>query len=163
MPLAWFPFLSAPDQTVKRKSGFLFPSISSSTTYGYGIETPYYRALAPTYDLTLYPKYTTMQGPLMEAEWNQRLLSGSYVIKAAGIFQQDPGYFAARDGVGAPSTQSFRGTFLTAGQFDITKSWVWGWTGVLQTDPTFQSDYGLSRFSNKSVDPFGKGIDVSGQ
>ena len=161
VPLAWFPFLSAPDQTVKRKSGFLFPSISSSTTYGYGIETPYYLALAPTYDLTLYPKYTTMQGPLMEAEWNQRLLSGSYVIKAAGIFQQDPGYFAARDGVGAPSTDSFRGTFLTAGQFDITKSWVWGWTGVLQTDPTFQSDYGLSRFSNQQVDPFGTGIDVS--
>jgi len=159
LPLAWFPFMSAPDPTVKRKSGLLFPVLSYSTVYGYGIETPYYLSLAPSYDLTLYPKYMTQQGLLMEAEWNQRLANGSYTIKAAGIYQQDSDYFANRDGVGAPSTQNFRGTFLTAGQFDITNQWVWGWTGVLQTDPTFQSDYGLSRFSQNSLDPFGTGID----
>ena len=28
MPLAWLPFISAPDPTVKRKSGFLFPIIT---------------------------------------------------------------------------------------------------------------------------------------
>jgi LPS-assembly protein len=161
-PIAWFPFMSAPDPTVKRKSGFLFPQISSSTAYGYGIEVPYYLALAPSYDLTLYPKYTTDQGLVMEAEWNQRLINGSYSIKAAGIFQQDPGYFATRDGAGAPSTQSFRGTVLTAGQFDITDQWVWGWTGILQTDPTFQSDYNLSRFTGINVDPFQTGVDQSG-
>jgi LPS-assembly protein len=161
LPLAWFPFMSAPDPTVKRKSGFLFPVLSSSTTYGYGIEVPYYLALSSSYDLTLYPKYTTMQGTLVEAEWSQRLMSGSYSIHAAGIFQQDPGYFAERDGVGAPSTQNFRGTVLTAGQFELTDKWVWGWTGVLQTDPTFQSDYGLSSFSGYNVDPFRTGIDQS--
>ena len=160
-PIAWFPFMSAPDPTVKRKSGFLFPQISSSTTYGYGFEIPYYLALAPNYDLTLYPKFTTDQGVVMEAEWNQRFINGSYTVKAAGIFQQDSGYFASRDGVGAPSTQSFRGTVLTAGQFDITSQWVWGWTGVLQTDPTFQADYNLSRFGGLALDPFGTGTDLS--
>ena len=40
MPLAWFPFMSAPDQTVKRKSGFLFPSISTGTAYGYCYRGP---------------------------------------------------------------------------------------------------------------------------
>ena len=87
MPLAWLPFMSAPDQTVKRKSGFLFPTISTGTAYGDAIEVPYYLILAPDYDLTLYPRYMTQQGLLMQGEWNQRLISGSYTIKAAGIFQ----------------------------------------------------------------------------
>jgi len=161
LPLAWFPFMSAPDPTVKRKSGFLFPGLSSSKVYGFGIEVPYYFALAPDYGLTLYPKFTTQQGPLLEAEWQQRLLNGSYTIHAAGIFQQDSGYFANRDGAGASSTQNFRGTVLTAGQFDITNQWVWGWTGILQTDPTFQADYNLGRFNGAALDPFGTGVDTS--
>jgi LPS-assembly protein len=37
LPVAYFPFLSAPDSTVKRKSGFLYPSLSTSTAYGFGI------------------------------------------------------------------------------------------------------------------------------
>ena len=42
VPLAWVPFMSAPDPTVKRKSGFLFPTVSDTTQYGFGIEIPYY-------------------------------------------------------------------------------------------------------------------------
>ncbi len=157
LPLAYFPFMSTPDPTVTRKSGFLFPMISSSTTYGFGITTPYYLALAPNYDLTLYPTYTTQQGLLMEADWAHRLADGSYTIRAAGIFQQDPGYFAGRDGADAPSTQGFRGTVATAGQFDLADKWAWGWTGVLVTDPTFIADYSLGRFNGYGLDPFRTG------
>ncbi len=157
VPVAYFPFLSTPDTTVKRKSGLLYPMLSTSSAYGFGIEIPYYFNLAPDYDLTLYPKYTTTQGPILEAEWNQRLINGSYSVRAAGIFQQDPGYFAseygAYYGASPPQANSFRGAALTAGQFNITNQWVWGWTGILITDPTFISDYGLSRFSG-SLDPF---------
>jgi len=158
LPVAYFPFLSTPDTTVKRKSGFLYPTLGSGTAYGYSIQMPYYLDLAPDYDLTLFPKYMTKQGLMMGAEWNQRLLNGSYTIRAAGIFQQDPGFFASEYGAGSSQTESFRGTAFTAGQFDITDQWAWGWTGVLQTDPTFQSDYGISQFSGNTVDPFGTGV-----
>ncbi len=157
LPIAYFPFMSSPDSTVKRKSGFLFPSLSTSTAYGFGIETPYYFNLAPDYDLTLYPRFTSKQGPLLEAEWNQRLLNGAYSIKAAGIYQLDPGFFASEYGEGSSETRNFRGTILTAGQFDITKQWVWGWTGVLITDPTFITDYGLGRLNGTNLDPFHTG------
>ena len=67
VPLAYFPYFSAPDPTVKRKSGFLMPIVSTSSAYGFGIETPYYFALAPNYDLTFSPrKFTTKQGPLLQ-------------------------------------------------------------------------------------------------
>ncbi len=157
LPMAYFPFMSTPDPTVKRKSGFLFPTFTSGTAYGVGVTMPYYLALAPNYDLTLYPTYTSKQGFLMEADWEQRLAAGSYTIRAAGIYQQDPGYFAARDGVGAPSAQSLEGVVITAGQFDITDKWVWGWTGVLVSDPTFIADYNLGRFTGYNLDPFRTG------
>jgi LPS-assembly protein len=161
LPVAYFPFLSTPDTTVKRKSGFLFPSLSTSSAYGVAIETPYYFNLAPDYDLTLYPKFMSQQGVMMEAEWNQRLLNGSYNIRAAGIYQLDPGFFAGEYGAGSAQTQNFRGTVFTAGQFDITSQWVWGWTGVLVTDPTFITDYGLGRFNGTYLDPFKTGTSVT--
>src|SRR5262245_10123190 len=34
VPLAYVPFMSTPDPTVKRKSGFLFPGLSQTTQYG---------------------------------------------------------------------------------------------------------------------------------
>ena len=49
-PVAYMPYFSAPDPTVKRKSGFLMPFMNSSGTNGFGIEAPYYWALAPDYD-----------------------------------------------------------------------------------------------------------------
>ncbi len=33
-PLAWLPYFSAPDPTVKRKTGFLMPAVASSSVYG---------------------------------------------------------------------------------------------------------------------------------
>ncbi len=137
LPMAYFPFMSTPDPTVKRKSGFLYPILSYGKATGYSIETPYYFALAPDYDLTIYPRYMTQQGLLMEGEWNQRLVNGSYSIHAAGIFQQDPGFFASEYGAGTEATKNFRGSILTAGQFDITDRWVWGWTGVLRNRSDF--------------------------
>jgi len=161
LPIAYFPFLSTPDPTVKRKSGFLYPTIGYSNAHGLSIETPYYFNLAPNYDLTLYPHFTAQQGPLLEAEWNQRFATGSYNIKAAGIYQLDPDFFGSTYGPNSPETQRFRGTVFTAGQFNITSQWVWGWTGVLVTDPTFISDYSLGRFSGFNVDPFFTGTSPS--
>ena len=39
-PIAYLPYFSTPDPTVKRKSGFLIPSYSSSDRYGIGVEVP---------------------------------------------------------------------------------------------------------------------------
>ena len=75
-------------------------------------------------------------------------MSGSYSIRAAGIFQQDPGYFASRDGADSPTAKTFRGAIQTAGQFALNDKWVWGWTGLLVTDTQFLYDYQLRQFSS---------------
>jgi LPS-assembly protein len=146
VPVAYMPYFSTPDPTVKRKSGFLMPSPSNVTGYGYGLEIPYYWAIAPDYDATFSPRITTRQGVLLQGEFRQRLINGSYQIRAYGIDQLDPGAYA-----GQPGDRQFRGGIDTKGQFALNDKWVWGWDGVLLTDFYFFSDYRLAQYR----DPFG--------
>ena len=74
----------------------------------------------------------------MQAEFRQRLIDGSYQIRAYGIDQLDPGAFA-----GQPGDRQFRGGVDTKGQFALNDKWVWGWDGVLLSDYYFFSDYRL--------------------
>jgi LPS-assembly protein len=162
VPLAYVPFMSTPDPTVKRKSGFLFPETSFGTSqFGYGFEPRYFWAPAPNYDLTVGTMITTKQGVLVDGEWRQRLLTGSYSIRAAGIFQQDPSYFAGRDGPDSPTAKNFRGVVQSSGQFAITDKWTWGWTGLLMTDSQFLQDYQLNAIAG-SFDPFQTGLASAG-
>jgi LPS-assembly protein len=146
IPMAYLPYFSTPDPTVKRKTGFLMPSFSQTSTYGYAVETPFYWAIAPDYDATFTPRYATRQGVLLQGEFRQRLINGSYQIRAYGIDQLDPGAFA-----GQPGDRTFRGGIDTKGQFALNDKWVWGWDGVLLSDYTFFSDYRLAQYR----DPLG--------
>jgi LPS-assembly protein len=145
VPLAYMPYFSAPDPTVKRKTGFLMPLASSSSLYGVGLAVPYYWALAPDYDVTFSPMLTTRQGPLLQAEWRQRLVNGSYNIRAAGIFQLDRQQFVNAGDI--PGDRNFRGSIESSGQFNLSDKWIWGWDTTVLTDKTFLSDYRLSKFS----------------
>jgi LPS-assembly protein len=145
VPLAYMPYFSAPDPTVKRKTGFLMPTVSTSSLYGVGMGVPYYWALAPDYDITFSPLITTRQGPLLQGEWRQRLVNGSYNIRAAGIFQLDRQQFANAGDV--PGDRNFRGSIQSSGQFNLSDKWIWGWDTTVLSDKTFLSDYALSQFS----------------
>ena len=143
VPMAYLPYFSTPDPTVKRKTGFLMPGFSSATGYGYGVETPFYWAIAPDYDATFNPRLTTRQGVLFQSEFRQRLINGSYQIRAYGIDQLDPGAFA-----GQPGDRTFRGGIDTKGQFALNDKWVWGWDGVLLSDYYFFQDYRLAQYKD---------------
>jgi LPS-assembly protein len=144
VPFLYMPYFSAPDPTVKRKSGFLIPTVGTSSIYGAGVSVPYYWAIAPDYDLTITPTITSRQGPLLQGEWRQRLLDGSYTIRATGIFQLDKDVFNP-GGIPTPGYRDFRGSIESSGQFNLSEKWVWGWNGTLLTDKTYFQDYNLYR------------------
>jgi LPS-assembly protein len=152
-PLAWMPYFSAPDPTVKRKTGVLMPSVRSSSKYGYAVDVPYYWALAPDYDATFEPMYTTKQGLMVQGEFRQRLINGAYSIRAAGIIQSDKNAFQRSDGTTTPGYRDNRGEVESSGQFALNSKWVWGWDGVMVSDRTFLQDYNprISRYA--IVDP----------
>jgi LPS-assembly protein len=151
VPMAYMPYFSTPDPTVKRKTGFLMPSFTSYTPFGYGMDVPFYWAIAPDYDATFTPRITTRQGVLMQAEFRQRLINGSYQIRAYGIDQLDPGAFA-----GLPGDRDFRWGVDTKGQFALNDKWVWGWDGVVLSDYYFMSDYRLAQYK----DPLGSFLNL---
>jgi len=153
-PLAWLPYFSAPDPTVKRKTGFLMPSFATSSIYGAAAEIPYYWALAPDYDATFAPMITTKQGPMLQGEFRQRLMNGSYSIRAAGIEQLDKDYFRRSDGTTTPGFRDFRGSVESTGLFALNNNWVWGWDGALLTDRTFLQDYNPHLSKYRTTDPF---------
>ncbi|MBX9711527.1 MAG: LPS assembly protein LptD, partial [Xanthobacteraceae bacterium] len=142
-PIAYLPYFSTADPTVQRKTGFLMPAVNSNSLTGVGIETPYYFALAPDYDLTLTPRYTTRQGLLMQGEFRQRLINGAYDIRAYGISQLDPNAF-----VNTVGDRAFRAGVDSHGQFALNNQWVWGWDALYATDNTFFRDYGLGAYRN---------------
>jgi LPS-assembly protein len=161
VPLFYWPYLSTPDPTVKRKSGILIPKFGVTSVMGVFYSQPYFWALAPNYDLTVTPTLSSKQGLLMQAEWRHRLLNGSYSIKAAGIFQADPSAFEKRftpvyPGDQDPGDRLFRGSIDTTGQFALNYNWVWGWDGSLVTDRMVLQDYGLRTYFSV-VDPFKSG------
>ena len=152
VPLAYMPYFSTPDPTVKRKSGFLMPGYFPGTTNtGFGAEVPYYWAIAPDMDATFTPRFMTRQGVLLQGEFRQRLIDGAYQIRAYGIDQLDPGAFA-----GQPGDRQFRGALDTKGQFALNDKWVWGWDGVLMSDYYFFSDYRLAAYK----DPLGSFLNL---
>ncbi len=153
IPLAYFPYFSAPDPTVKRKSGFLMPVISSSSVYGVGLEVPYYMALAPDYDFTFTPLITSKQGPLLQGEYRQRLVNGAYAIRGTGLFQLDKDYFPQ----GSAGYRDWRGSLETSGQFALNNKWTWGWDALLLSDKTYFQDYNVSA-NRRNSDPFNTGL-----
>jgi LPS-assembly protein len=146
VPVFWWPYLSNPDPSVKRKTGWLPPTFGSSGLYGFGVTTPYYWALAPSYDVTVTPTLTTRQGLLLQAEWRQRLENGSYTVHGAGINQLDPALFAEKNGAGYPGDRANRGVLDSSGKFALNQQWTWGWDAMLVSDKTFFQDYGLNSY-----------------
>jgi LPS-assembly protein len=153
-PMAWFPYFSTPDPTVKRKTGLLMPTVSSSSVYGTALEIPYYWALAPDYDATFAPMITTKQGPLLQGEFRQRLINGAYSIRGAGIYQFDKNYFVRSDGTTTPGYRDWRGSLESSGLFALNNQWVFGWDGTLLSDRTFLQDYNPRLSQYRTTDPF---------
>ncbi len=138
VPVGWLPYFSAPDPSVKRKSGFLVPNVGYSGQLGASLSMPYFWALAPNYDVTLTPTGFTRQGFLLDAEWRHRLENGQYSIRGAGIYQLDPGAFA-----GTPGDLRWRGGVRTTGEFAINRDWTFGWDGTLLSDRAFTRNYNV--------------------
>ena len=67
VPVAGTPRISFP-LTDERVSGFLAPTIASSTSNGLQITTPYFWNIAPNRDVTFFPRYMAQRGLLLGAD-----------------------------------------------------------------------------------------------
>jgi LPS-assembly protein len=130
IPIFYSPYLSEPDPSVKRASGFLTPSFGNSTNLGVHLTVPYYLVLGPDKDLTLSPRITTRAGPVLASEYRQRFSNGE--IDAIGSLN-----YSNAGSVNQTNTGSeVRGHINATGVFDL--------------DPTYRTGFQLQRVSDQT-------------
>jgi LPS-assembly protein len=82
-PVLYTPYLSHPDPSQPRASGFLTPLVGNTTFLGPFVETPYYWAINGSSDLTLRPTFSLNQLPALGAEYRQRFNTGTVNFTAS--------------------------------------------------------------------------------
>lgn len=80
IPVFYTPYFSHPDPSVKRKSGFLPPSLKNFTDLGQTIKTPYFYVLDEFKDITFTPIYYFNENPIFLAEYRQQNANGKFFI-----------------------------------------------------------------------------------
>lgn len=72
IPFLYLPYMTFPIDD-RRKSGFLYPFISTANDNGFEFSIPYYWNIAPNQDATITPRYFTERGAMLTGEY--RLLT----------------------------------------------------------------------------------------
>ena len=68
VPILYTPFISFPVGN-QRKSGFLFPTIGTSSRSGSSLSVPWYWNIAPNYDATFLPTWFSKRGGKLDSEF----------------------------------------------------------------------------------------------
>ncbi|HYD30786.1 MAG TPA: LPS assembly protein LptD [Azospirillaceae bacterium] len=138
VPVAYTPYLSHPDPTVKRRSGFLAPTWGQKDGLGALVRNDYYFDIAPDMDATLETTLYSEQRPLVGGEWRQRLENGR--IQLNGSVTQ--GDFTKRvRGRNVTRPDTWQGHLFGNGLFDLDDSWRWGFDVQRASNKTFLRRY----------------------
>lgn len=133
IPVAYSPYFSHADPTVKRRTGALAPEFGSSSRYGTWVTLPYYWDINGSSDLTVYPRVFTNSLPQLGLEYRQRFSFGS--LEAMGS-----GTYATVDDLS--SQKDFRGHIDASGRFEINDIWRAGFQAQRTTDETYMRRFG---------------------
>ncbi|MGI9485989.1 MAG: LPS-assembly protein LptD [Geminicoccaceae bacterium] len=140
VPVLYTPYFSHPDPSVKRRSGFLSPSVGTDGELGFTLNTPYYFALAPNYDVTVEPIVTSKEGLVLAGEFRHRLHNGQYDI-GGSLTRGSEAENSNRD---EATRDEFRGHVVGNGDFALGGGWGWGYDLSLASDDTYLERYDFS-------------------
>lgn len=143
VPIAYFPYLTQPDPTVKRRTGFLMPSVMYGSYLGTGYKVPFFWEISPDTDLTLTPSYYSNGIPYLTGVFRKQFENGNVMLRADGAYLDQkardlfsPAPYGARN-------RAFRGVIQSVGEFDLNDRWKAGWNGAYFTDRYFMQDFGM--------------------
>ena len=137
-PVFYSPYISAPDPSVKRASGFLIPSVGGSNTLGANATIPYYLVLGPDKDLTLTPRFMTKAGVLLAADYRERFGNGDLdAIASINHSTVGSGSSASSEG------QEWRGHINAHSVFDLDETYRTGLDVQRVSDQTYLQRFGF--------------------
>ena len=82
-PIFYFPKFFHPGPTVKRQSGFLFPTLEDNSTVGFSASTPYFYAISENRDMTITPKIYAKENLLVLHEY-RHAFKDSFLLVDSG-------------------------------------------------------------------------------
>jgi LPS-assembly protein len=147
VPVAWLPWLSLPDPSQPRRTGFRLPRVDYSEERGAVLTVPYYLAINENSEVLLLPTLMSRQGFWMGAEWTQRLPGmGEFEVNASGLYQLDRSAFA-----GTVGDMDWRGAVQTTGKFTPLQNWTAGWSYTAFTDAAYLKDYKFTDYTDNGT------------
>lgn len=132
MPVLYMPWFKFPIDD-RRSTGLLYPALSYSSRNGFDYRQPIYLNLAPNYDATLYPRYMSKRGFMLDTEFRY-LYEGGRGETTFGYMPNDN--LRDRD----------RGRFVYSGYHNIDRHWQARANIAWVSDERFMED-----FSNRQL------------
>ncbi len=154
VPVLYIPYFSHADPSVKRKSGFLFPTIGDSENIGFVYEQPYYFALSPHYDLTVAPMYTSEDGTVLKGEWRQKFRNGEMTLEGSILDAE-----VRTDNNIKTGDNELRGHLFGTGRFQHNNNWSYGFDVELVNDDTYLRRFSFSNEVDLETRLFALGVD----
>lgn len=137
IPVGYTPYLSHPDPSVDRKSGFLTPSFGNSSDLGFILKNHYYWDIGENQDATFDVGAYSKQGLLLGGQYRKRFENGRLEVEGA-ITRGELTNGSATD---APKDRRTRGYVAAKGLFDIDETWRAGFDVKKASDETFLRRY----------------------
>ena len=137
-PVFYSPYISAPDPSVKRATGFLIPSIGGSNTLGANVTIPFYWVLGPDKDLTLVPRFMTQAGVLLTTDYREKFSNGD-LDAVASVNHSNVGSGDSSSNQG----EQWRGQINEHSVFDLNETYRTGLDVQRVSDQTFLTRFGF--------------------
>jgi LPS-assembly protein len=136
IPVLYVPYLSHPDPTVKRQTGFLPATFGHSNNLGFNTTVPFFWAIAPDKDFTFSPIFTGEAGQVAAGEYRQRFGFGSLDVSGSIVDDEVP--VSSRS---SATRSDLRGHLFANGAFDIDETWRTGFEIRRASDQTYLRRY----------------------
>jgi LPS-assembly protein len=138
VPVIWMPFFSHPDPTVRRRTGFLTPSVGSEGRLGLTARIPYFIVIDKDKDATVTPLLTTRQRAALFGEYRHRFPGGALITDGSITYVRRTN----ESDVDQPGDE-FRGHLFGRLRYDIDRNWRTGFDGAYVTDKTYLRRYSI--------------------
>jgi LPS-assembly protein len=138
VPIAYTPYMSGPDPTVKRLQGFLSPSPGYSPNIGAYVRTPYYLDIAPNIDATVTPTFSETDKLQVATQYRERFAQGAL------SFDGSLTYADLTDTEGVNKGDRWRGDLFGTSLFDLDSTWRAGTNIQYASDQSYLQRYNIS-------------------
>lgn len=141
VPVAYTPYFSHPDGSIKRKSGFLTPSFGLNTNLGAQYRQEYYWDIAPNKDATFGAMVMTEQAPVLTGEYRHRFEDAALKLSGSSTYSTRTDKIGGRN---QDVSEEVRGHMFGEALWDMSDTWRSGARMQVTSDEQYLNQYDLS-------------------